>query len=175
MAVTLNQAAAALDRHVGLPQPRTMIVARRLREAGAFPSGATGVSPILELENFLDLLIAVASACPAHKARQTVEAFKAMTPGGADLSEAPASVRATAGRQLAAIAELAIEGDADMRKLNLEFIKTWPEFAVHFDGGETQRFQPIGSVAGHWQAAGHRTSTAINGAALADALKELFA
>jgi hypothetical protein len=46
--------------------------------------------------------------------------------------------------------------------------------AVHFDDGSIHRFQAAGAVSGHWQSAGHRQSLTINGAALADALQEIF-
>lgn len=171
---TLIEVATALKRHIGLTQSRTFALARRLRESGMLPSGAPGVSPVLDFDDVLDLIIAHASAVSVHKAPETIVAFKAMTPGGGDVSSAPASVRSTAGSQFSSIASLAAERDPLMRPLRLEFVSTWSEFAIHFEDGSVQRYQPLGTLPNHWQSAGHRTSTTINGATLADALSSLF-
>lgn len=172
---TLNEVAAALKRHVGLTQSKTFATARRLREAGMFPAGAPGISPEVSLSGALDLVVGVVASGRVYQAPEVLQRFKSMSPGGADLSAAPEHLRATAGAQLTAIGELMIEGDDAMRRLQLEFVASWPELAVHYEDGSIERFQQQGALPGHWQSTGHRTSTTINGAALANALKDLFA
>ena len=171
---TLNEAIAALSRLVGFPESRSRVVARRLREAGKLPAGAPGVAPEVDLGNVIDLFVAIASDAKVHRVPDALATYQSLTPGGADLSCAPASVRATAGQQLLAIAALAAEGDNDMRRLRVEFVSSWPEIAIHFDDGSTQRFREGGSLAGHWDSTGHRKSITVNGAAFADAVRLLY-
>ncbi|WP_147293983.1 hypothetical protein [Ciceribacter selenitireducens] len=171
---TLNHAIDALSRHVGFQAARLRSLARRLQDADVLPSGAPGVAPEVQLRHVVDLLLAVASDATLRRAATAVEAYRATTPGGADLSQAPASVRATAGQQLEALARLAMDGDADARRMRVEIVSTWPEVVFLFEDGTAHRFQSVGTLSGHWQMLGHRRATTINGAALADAIIELF-
>ncbi len=171
---TLHQAIDALSRHVGFPAARLRSMSRRLQDADVLPSGAPGVAPEVQLRHVIDLIIAVASDSTLRRAATAVEAYRATTPGGADLSQAPASVRATAGQQLEALARLAMDGDADARRMRVEIVSTWPEVVFLFEDGTAHRFQSAGTLSNHWQMLGHRRSTTINGAGLADAVLELF-
>ncbi|MBX4989559.1 hypothetical protein [Rhizobium lentis] len=171
---TLAAAIAALERHLGFRRGRLVSMAQRLQNAGVIPTGAPRTPPQLTLANVVDLVVAYAADAPLHHAPRSVEAYGALTPGGANLGAAPAGVKVTASGYLASIAALAIEGDAGIRRLRLEFVSTWPELAIHFEDGSTYRFQGVGALSGHWQSTGHRQSLTINGAALADALQEVF-
>lgn len=170
---TLNAAIAAIDRHIGFPTSRARQVARRLQEAGVLPVGAPGVAPELGVDNVIDVVIALAADTSLHTAAEAVCAYRALTPGGTDLSNAPASID-TAGRALGIWAAIAVRGDADvLRRDRIEVVSTWPEVALHVPEG-VRRFVTAGAPAATWQAGGHRKSTTINGAALIDALRELF-
>jgi hypothetical protein len=171
---TLAAAIAALERHVGFRRGRLISMAQRLQNAGVIPTGAPRTAPQLDHAHVVDLVVAYAVDAPLHLAARSVETYGALTPGGANLTGAPASIKVTAADYLASIASLAADGDAGMRRLRLEFVSTWPELAVHFEDGSIHRFQAVGAVSGHWQSAGHRQSLTINGAALADALQEIF-
>ncbi|MBY5349577.1 hypothetical protein [Rhizobium leguminosarum] len=171
---TLAAAIAALERHIGFRRGRLVSMAQRLQNAGAIPTGGPRTAPQLTPVDVVNLVAAYAADAPLHLAARSVETYGALTPGGADLSGAPAGLKVSAASYLASIAALAAEGDDGMRRLKLEFVSTWPELAVHFEDGSTHRFQSMGAVSGHWQSTGHRKSLTINGAALADALQEIF-
>ncbi|MBX5239508.1 hypothetical protein [Rhizobium sp. NLR22b] len=171
---TLAAAIAALERHLGFRRGRLVSMAQRLQNAGVIPTGAPRTAPQLTPANVVDLVVAYAADAPLHHAPRSVEAYGALTPGGANLDAAPASVKVSATEYLQSIAALAAEGDTGIRRLKLEFVSTWPELAVHFEDGSIHRFLAVGAVSGHWQSAGHRQSITINGAALADALQEIF-
>ncbi|WP_141514330.1 hypothetical protein [Rhizobium sp. M1] len=171
---TLAAAIAALERHLGFRRGRLISMAQHLQQVGVIPTGAPRTAPQLDLANVVDLVVAYAADAPLHRAATSVTTYGALTPGGADLSTAPAEVKVTAAEYLNSIAALAAEGDAGIRRMKLEFVSTWPELAVHFEDGSIYRLQAVGAVPGHWQAAGHRQSLTINGAAFADALREVF-
>ncbi|RFB95298.1 hypothetical protein B5K11_10160 [Rhizobium leguminosarum bv. trifolii] len=171
---TLAAAIVALERHVGFRRGRLISMAQRLQQANVIPTGAPRTAPQLSLVDVVALVIAYAAAAPLHLAARSVATYGALTPGGANLANAPSGVQVTAADYLASIATLAVEGDAGIRRLKLEFVSTWPELSVRFEDVSTHRFQAIGAVSGHWQSCGHRQSLTINGAALADALQEIF-
>jgi hypothetical protein len=171
---TLAAAIAALERHVGFRRGRLISMAQRLQNAGVIPTGAPRTAPQLTLANVVDLVVAYAADAPLHLAARSVATYAALTPGGANLDVAPARVKVTAADYLTSIAALALEGDAGMRQLVLEFVSSWPELVIQFEDGSLRRFQAVGAVSGHWQSAGHRQSLTINGAALADALQDIF-
>lgn len=171
---TLTAAIAALERRVGFPAARSRVVARALREAGKMPAGGPGVAPEIDLGNFVDLVVAMASDQSHYKCAAAIDAFRAMTPEGADVSGAPASVPKSAGEEIDAIAALAAEGAPEIRGLKLEFVADWPELAIHWQDGTVSRFRERGELGSHWGAAGYRRSTTINMAAFADALADTF-
>ncbi|WVT73341.1 hypothetical protein QM996_17975 [Sinorhizobium chiapasense] len=171
---TLNAAIAALERRVGFSAPRARVVARHLREQGLLPAGAPGVAPSLDLDDFTNLLIALAADVPLHQSADAVRTYRSLTPGGADVSRAPASVPHNAGEEIDAISSLAADGNGDVRGVKLEFVTNWPEVALHWHDGSISRFRELGALAAVWGAGGHRRSTSISVAALADAIKETF-
>ena len=168
---TLNEAIGAIKRHIGFQESRSRVVARRLREAGHLPAGAPGVAPEVDIANVLDLVVALASDARVHRVADALTTYSQLVPGGADLSTAPPSVPRTAGQQLLAIVQLAADGDQDVRRLRLEFVATWPEVAIHWPDGSTQRFREVGALASHWGADGHRRSTTIPVGAIADTIQ----
>lgn len=174
MTVSLADAIAALERHVGFRRGRLVSVSQRLQNAGVIPTGAPRTAPQLSLDDVLRIVVAYAADAPLHRSAASVATYSALTPGGADTSGAPAHIRATAGQELRAIAELAAAGDVDMRRLRIEVVSTWPEVAVYFADGEVHRFQPLGTIPNHWQATGHRKAITINGAAFCDVFDSLF-
>ncbi|MDR9782285.1 hypothetical protein [Rhizobium redzepovicii] len=171
---TLAAAIAALERHVGFRRGRLVSMAQRLQQAGVVPTGAPRTAPQLSLVDVVNLVVAYAADAPLHLAARSVATYGELSPGGANLSGAPANIKVTAADYLASIAALAVEGDIGIRRLKLEFVSTWPELAVQFEDSSIHRFQAVGAIAGHWQSSGHRQSLTINGAALADALQEVF-
>ncbi|RLP22177.1 hypothetical protein [Mesorhizobium sp. YM1C-6-2] len=121
----------------------------------------------------MSLVIALAIDGPLHKAADAVRTYRGLTPGGASLDDAPVHLP-TAGEYLDAWAQLVLEDDASvLRRDQIEVDMAFPAIAIHSAAG-TKRWQPVGSLPNHWQSTGHRRSTTINGAALVDALKELF-
>ncbi len=156
---TLNAAIAALERRIGFTKSRARQVARSLQEAGALPLGAPGVAPELDLVDFTNLAIALAADVPLHKSADAVRTYRDLTPGGADVSGAPASLPRNAGEEIDAIVSLAADGNSDVRGVKIEFVANWPEVAVHWHGGSIGRFRELGALAAHWGASGHRRST----------------
>jgi len=171
-----NEAVDAIVRHIGFDHPRARAVARSLTEDGAIPSGAPGRSPELDVDHVLDLILGCVVDAPLRAIADTVEQYRALVPGGANLAGAPENVTRTAGDALAIFADIALHGDANvLRSDQIEIVSGWPEIAVK-DGvtGKCARHVAPGALASHWQSSGHRKSTAINGAALVDCLRELF-
>ncbi|BBD37539.1 hypothetical protein Amn_24190 [Aminobacter sp. Y103A] len=167
-----NEAIGAVVR-LGFDPGRAKAVARSLTDAGTLPSGGPGKSPALDIRHFIDLLIGVAIDAPLRLVPAAVRGYRALTPGGADLTNAPGSID-TAGMALEIWAAIAVHGDADVLRWDrIEIVSSWSEISIHTPDG-IRRFVPVGSNASHWQASGHRKSTTLNGAALVEAIRELF-
>ncbi|RAZ83202.1 hypothetical protein DPM33_32995 [Mesorhizobium hawassense] len=171
-----NQAFVAIERHLGFPETRSRTTARSLQEGDLWPLGGPGAAPELDIDDVVSLIIALAVDGPLHRAAGAVRAWRDMTPGGADLTGAPDRID-TAGRALDIFADAAVHGEHPdlLRRDLIEVVSSWPEIVIA-NGltGAAARFVPAGADAGHWQAAGHRKSTTLNGAALVDCLRELF-
>jgi hypothetical protein len=171
---TTSEAVDAIVRHIGFDPPRAKAVARSLTEDGAIPSGAPGRSPELAIDHVLDLVLGCAVDAPLRAIAATVERYRALTPGGANLDGAPAGIDRTAGDAIDIWADVALHGDGDLlRRDTIDVVAGWPEIAIH-TGDTVSRFVAPGTLATHWQACGHRKSTTISGAALVDCLRELF-
>ncbi|AEH77526.1 hypothetical protein SM11_chr0243 [Sinorhizobium meliloti SM11] len=138
------------------------------------PSGAPGVAPKLDLNDFTTLVIALAADVALHESASAVRRYRSLTIGGANVSGAPASVPKNAGQQIDAIVELAAEGATEVRGLKFEFVSSWHELTVHWHDGSLERYRELGALASHWGGAGHRRSITINVAALADAIQDAF-
>ncbi|MET4229828.1 hypothetical protein AB7Z32_20000 [Bradyrhizobium sp. 482_C4_N1_1] len=170
---TLNAALDSIERHLDFPRSRSTGIARRLQEAGLLPSGAPGVPPVLDEDNVLDLVVALASDTELHNAVGAVQAFHGMTPGGADLNGASDSIP-NAPIAISILVEDARAGVAEARKSQIAVSCNWRAVAIHKPAGGVQRFCEVGKAGSHWQSNGHHQSTTISVAALADAITELF-
>jgi hypothetical protein len=169
---TLKQALAAIERHVGFPISRGRTVAQRLQEAGLIERGAPGVAPHISPDGFVALLIALAANKTLAQAGAAVTTYLEAMPGGVSLAEAPASV-VRLRSELLALVDAALEFPEDLADLSIEVVASWPEVVIRHLS-RTTRFVPVGANASHWQAAGHRTSTTISGAAFRDCARALF-
>ena len=169
---TLKHALAAIERHLGFPISRGRTVAARLQEAGLIERGAPGVAPNITHDGFVALLVGLASGSTLASVGAAVSTYLKSTPGGASLDGAPVSV-ARVRSELHALVETALEFPEDFGDLSIEVVENWPEIVIrHF--GRTVRFVPVGVAANTWQAAGHRTSTTISGAAFCDCERAIF-
>jgi hypothetical protein len=174
----LNAALAALERHLGFPQSRSRGIARRLQDAGMLPLGAPGFAPQLDADNFVTLVIAVASDTGLRTTGETTRRYAELPLGGTDLAGAPASVfPRTARDHLDILIDHALYGDpaGDLSTgMLIECVLTWPEIAFHHRAGSTTRFHPVGTVPQHWQSHGHRRGVTIDGISLSDAVRAIF-
>ena len=171
---TTQHAVAAIARRLNLREPRVRAVARALTNAGRLPSGSPGHAPSLDPDHIVDIVIGSVLATSLRAVPATVAAYRALTPAGLPLDNAPASFQ-TAGVELDILAEIAAHGDGGAyRRDKLEIVTSWPEIVFH-DANATRRFVSPGALASHWQASGSRASTTISGAAFIDAFKEIFA
>lgn len=173
---TLNAAMSAIERHIGFPKSRARQVSRRLQEADMLPLGGPGIAPELDGHDVVSLIVALAADTALHEAPDAVERYRGLTPGGVDLTGAPASID-TAGRVLDIFADTAIRGDHPdlFRRDLIEVVTTWPEIVIsNGTSGVATRFAPVGALASNWSARGHRKSTTLNGAAFVDCVRELF-
>lgn len=174
---TTKTAVEALVARLGFDPPRTQAVARALTEAGILPAGSPSRSPSLDVWHIVDLLLGVAADAPLRAVATTVQEYRGLVPGGADLSGAPTHLRRTAGEYLDMLAEMAANGTADAQRdvatIRIEVVTSWPEVAIH-DGGKVHRFQPLGTIANHWQDGRHRRGVTLNGAAFVAAVRDLF-
>jgi hypothetical protein len=178
---TTNAAIAALVARVGFDPGRMRAVARKLTDAGRLPPGSPGKSPELEPEHVVDLIIGSAVDVPLRAVADAVRTYRSLGLPGHDASRMPASVAARyhcAGDHLDVLGDMAayasLDARADVSKLKLEVVSNWPEIGIHHVDGSVQRFLEASTLASHWQASGHRTSTVINGAAFVDAMRDLF-
>ncbi|MER8783365.1 hypothetical protein NKH60_19320 [Mesorhizobium sp. M1006] len=130
---------------------------------------------MLDIGNVVDLFLGSAVDVPLRSVADTVARVRELTPAGTPLKALPESLRHTAGAYLDALADMAAEGSLDVRRVKIEVVSNWKELAVHQPDGTISRFVEPGAIASNWQHAGHRRSTAINGAAFADAVSNLFA
>lgn len=170
---TLSAAIAAISRHIGFPESRARQVARRLRDAEVIPMGAPGVAPEVEPIDVLSLILAVGADTTLREAADAVSTYSELTPGGADVTAAPARIPRNARDALLVFADLAIEGD-NLSSMSIEIVATWPEIVIRWTDGTSQHFREIGALATHWQDGRQRKSTMIPGSAFAGLFKELF-
>ena len=171
---TLNTALAALERHTGFPQSRSRGISRRLQEDGLLPLGAPGIAPQIDAGGFIRLFVALAADTTVHTAPDAARTYLAMTPGGTPITaDTPMSI-GRAESELLALVETALADPYDMRHLNIEVVGNWPELAVHWADGSVHRYQPVGSLAGHWGAATHRRAITVTGVAFRDAVRATF-
>lgn len=170
---TLNRVLDSLERNLGFRTSRSSGIARRLQEAGLLPLGAAGVSPVLDEDHVIDLVVAVASWTKLREAPDAVRSFHAMTPGGVSLEGAPTSIP-NAQTALSILVEDARVGSAEARRSQIEVSCSWRAISINKADGTVARFCEVGALSEHWQAEGHHRSVTIDVAALANAMNELF-
>lgn len=171
---TLNSALVALERHVDFPQSRSRTTAQRLQEAQLLPLGSPGVAPQIDHRHFVRLFVALAADTTHREAPAAVRTYLAMTPGGMPITaDTPASV-VRCESELSALVASAVWTPEDLRHLMVEVTANWPEIAIHWAHGPVQRYQPVGSLAGHWGATTHRRAITVPGAAFRDAVRATF-
>ncbi|QYO75328.1 hypothetical protein [Devosia salina] len=168
---TITAALAAFERHLGFPQSRSRTIARRLQEAGILPLGSSGSKPEINDDGFIALFLALAGDTTLHEAAPRVDRLFAMTPGGASLEGAPASIP-TARRSLLDLIETALV-DEDLPTA-IEVVSNFDELAITWPGEIVERFQPTGAIAGHWQVTSHRRACIVTGSAFAKAIRATF-
>jgi hypothetical protein len=169
---TLTEAVAALERHGGFPVSRSRSIARQLQDSGVLSLGAPGVAPAIDREGFAALFMALAADNVVRAAPANVETFFAMTPGGLPLAGAPLSI-GTARSEILALIDTAMEAPADLQHLQIELVSNWPELAIHWPD-RVQRYQPVGTIPGHWQSPTHRRATTVTGPAFVAAVRATF-
>jgi hypothetical protein len=170
----LSAAVIALERHCGFLSSRVRGVARQLQDADLLPLGTPGAPSEITLQQFLTLLIAVATDNGAKRlAPQAVQTYRAMSLAGLPLNSAPAGF-VSAATALEVFAEMALASRQDVKSANVEFVANWPEISFVWADGSVQRYQPTGTAPGFWQTHTHRKSPTIPGAAFADAVRAVF-
>lgn len=170
---TLNACLDAIERHLQFPRSRSTGIARRLQEAELLPSGAPGVAPEMDEDDALDLIVTLAADTELHTAAAALRAYYSMTPGGVDLDGAPASIP-NAPIAVSILIEDARSGVAEARKSRIEVTCNGRAVAIHKPNSEVSRFCVTGADSSHWALRGHHKSTALNAAAVADALDDIF-
>jgi hypothetical protein len=175
----LKAALGAIERHCGFPTSRTANIARRLQEGGLLPFGRPGLAPDLDIGDFATLLIGIATDTGLRTTAETTRRYADLPPHGIDLTGAPNSIYPrTAHEQLDLLIEHAVTGDQTSDLTTGTVVNvclSWPEITFrHRDDGTVRRFQPIGTVPGHWQAINHRRSVEISGLALHYAARAIF-
>ncbi|MBB4391476.1 hypothetical protein [Bradyrhizobium sp. ERR14] len=170
---SLNNVLDSIERHLDFPRSRSAGIARRLQEADLMPIGAPGVSPELDEDNVLDLVIALACDVTLHEAPDAVRSYHQMTPGGTSLVDALSAIP-NAPIAVSILVEDARSSVGDARASKIEVSCNWRAVAIHRPIGAVKRFSQPGVHCAHWQTNGHHKSITINVVALADALDELF-
>jgi hypothetical protein len=178
---TTNQAVERITARIGFSRRRVKAVATYLTAAGVLPPGGPGKSPELAPAHVVDLIIGSAVDVPLRAVANAVRQYRDLGLPGHDATRMPAPVAAryhSAGDYLYILADMAVHGtpdaQADVSKLKIEIVASWPEIGIHHVDGSVQRFREAGVLGSHWAERGHRTSTVINGAAFVDALRDLF-
>lgn len=167
---TTKQAVAAIVRHIGLDEGRVGAVARALTDDSVLPPGAPGKSPDLSPQDVASLMLGAALDVPLRAVADAVATYRELTPAGTPIDVLPASLQYAAGNFLDGLADY----PENARHLRIEVVSTWREITIHYADGSTRRFVEPGADASRWQSNGHRRSTVINGAAFADAVRDLF-
>ncbi|WP_337267110.1 hypothetical protein [Oryzifoliimicrobium ureilyticus] len=163
--------AELIEQHLGVRTSRTENVARALQEAGQLPRGGPFTPPDFDRDDTVRLLVAVATGAKLADVAAATTATLAAVPGGADITSAPLSVPRNSEIQLGVLAGMAIDGDT-LDGLTIEVVHGWPEVAVKWKDGVTQRLQAVGTIPNHQPGHQGRIATTIPGPAFAHIIKE---
>ncbi|TGV61538.1 hypothetical protein EN784_03930 [bacterium M00.F.Ca.ET.141.01.1.1] len=168
----LAAAVAVLQNHCGFKAARSRTVARRLLEDGLIEPGAPGVAVEITQADFALLLLAVASGAPLRAVAEAVASLASCVPDGVDVGVMPESIRPAERIAFDFLHDLVWSPNSSPVTA-VEICETWPEVTFHTRDGVV-RFQPAGTLAGHWQSSKQRRATRIPGSAIALAAKHLF-
>lgn len=166
---------AALETYCGFPAARSRTVARRLLEDKLLPPGAPGVAVEISEADFALLLMAVASDVPLSRVVDAAAQMANAVPNGGDTSVMPKTVRPARLTALDMLHGQIWNAARDPQAVtaDVEIVETWPEVALISPDG-VMRFQPSGTLVGHWQSPKQRRATRIPGSAIALAAHNLF-
>ncbi|MGX0962742.1 hypothetical protein AB7M63_003191 [Bradyrhizobium japonicum] len=159
---------------LGFDPKRTKVIARRLSEAGAIPSGGPARAPELSDTDTLRLIVSIATATKLRLADHDLDSYASLLPAGTVIpDDAPGSIPPTSFDALELLVEMARGGDSDARRSTVEFVRGWPEIVINRPSG-VSRFRAAGANAEHWERPGHRTATTVPVRVIADILDEVF-
>ncbi|TIW28767.1 MAG: hypothetical protein E5V63_03915 [Mesorhizobium sp.] len=163
---------AAIDQYAGFSAARAGTVLERLLEAHLIEPGAPGVAVVINPSDFAILLLAMASGAPLRAvADRTVELFECV-PDGVDVGAMPEAIRPAQRTAFDMLHDL-IWSPGTSPVTAVEICESWPEVTFHTRDGVV-RFQPAGSLAGHWAGNKQRRATTIPASAIALASEKLF-
>lgn len=164
---------AAIDQYVGFPAARARTVLERLLEAQLIEPGAPGVAVVIEPSDFVLLLLALSSGAPLRAVADVTAKLASCVPDGVDVNVMPEDVRPAKRTAFDLLHDLVWSPDASPVTA-VEVCETWPEVCFRTNDGLV-RFQPSGTLTGHWQSNKQRRATTIPASAIALAARKLFA
>jgi hypothetical protein len=173
--INLAATVAALEKYCGFPPARTRTVARRLLEEGLLTPGAPGVAVEINESDAALLLLGVASGATLSRVADVTAELADTVPDGIDVAVMPTAVRPAKLTALDILHGQIFNAARNNHAVvaDVEVVETFPEVVFHLPEG-VARFQPIGTLAGHWQSDRQRRATRIPGAAIAHTAHSLF-
>lgn len=166
---------AAFEKYCGFSPARTRTVARRLLEDEILTPGAPGVAVEINEADVAILLLGVASGVTLSRVADITAELADTVPDGINVTIMPATVRPAKRTALDILHGQIFAAARDPHAVvsDLEVVESWPEVVFHLPEG-VARFQPVGTLAGHWRGSQQRRSTRIPGAAIALMSHRLF-
>lgn len=167
---TLAATAVALEKHCGIDAARTRTVARRLLEDELIPPGAPGVAVEIDEGSLAVLLLGVASGAPLRSVADVTTELAESVPLGINISVMPEHLRPKQKTAFEILHNAVWRGahGPGLPGFDIEIVERPLGVVFHAPEGSAH-FHPPGTHLG-----GFTRSTRIFGAALVDALKELF-
>ncbi|TGP22660.1 MULTISPECIES: hypothetical protein [unclassified Mesorhizobium] len=123
--------------------------------------------------DFALLLLAVASGAPLRSVADVTANLASCVPDGVDVNVMPEGMRPAKRTAFDLLHDLVWSPDTSPVTA-VEVCESWPEVTFHTRDGVV-RFQPAGTLAGHWSGNKQRRATTIPASAIALAAKHLFA
>ncbi|RUW17345.1 hypothetical protein EOA60_30935 [Mesorhizobium sp. M1A.F.Ca.IN.020.06.1.1] len=167
----LAASVAALS-YCGFKAAKARTVARRLTEERLIEPGAPGVAVEITQADFALLLLAVASGAPLRSVADVTAKLASCVPDGVNLDVMPEVIRPAQRTAFDFLHDLVWSPDTSPVTA-VEVCENWPEVTFHTRDGVV-RFQPAGTLAGHWSGSKQRRATTIPAGAIALAAKHLF-
>ncbi|MBZ9815046.1 hypothetical protein [Mesorhizobium sp. CA7] len=166
---------AAIEKYCGFPAARIRTVAERLLEAKLLEPGAPGVAVVIGPADLALLIFGLASGAPLRAVADRTADLCSCVPDGIDVNVMPEAIRSTQRTAFDVLHDIvwnAAHGDGQLR-FDVEVVETFPEVSFRTPDG-VARFQPAGSLSGHWQSGKQRCATTIPHSALLLAARNLF-